>query len=212
MKKIITLTILLIFISCQEREKPSEISIDFSNNNFSVDGESIYYGASDFKLENTSELNITALELAKQKNFKKARKILLKALSIEPENPILLNNLGNIEKLSPNGSNAKKYYEKSFKASDSTYLISALNLGIMHFYSGNFDQSEKLFKYVISKTNDNLLIALSNLELTKIYIDSGKCSDAKKSFRTAEKILNELNILENILNNLKINHLNYCQN
>lgn len=211
MKKIIILIFLSIITSCDITEKFNDNHNKLLAKNFSIEGNSIYFGESKFKFEKTDKLNQTALEYSKQENYKEARKNLLKALEFEPLNPILYNNLGNIEKLSLNGSIAKQYFEKSLKVSDSTYLIAALNLGVLHSSSGYFEKSKKLFQNIILSSDNNLLIALSNLELTKLYIDTGNCEQANKTFKIAEKILDNLNVLKETKYNLKKYNLDYCK-
>lgn len=211
MKKIIILIFLSIITSCDITEKFNDNHNKLLAKNFSIEGNSIYFGESKFKFEKTDKLNQTALEYSKQENYKEARKNLLKALEFEPLNPILYNNLGNIEKLSLNGSIAKQYFEKSLKVSDSTYLIAALNLGVLHSSSGYFEKSKKLFQNIILSSDNNLLIAPSNLELTKLYIDTGNCEQANKTFKIAEKILDNLNVLKETKYNLKKYNLDYCK-
>lgn len=199
-------------ISCDIREKFNDNQNKLLTSNFSIEGNSIYFGKSEFEFEKTAKLNQYSLEYSKQENYKKARKTLLKALELEPQNPTLWNNLGNVENLSPNGSMSKQHFEKSLKVSDSTYLIASLNLGILQSSAGHFDKSEKLFQSIISNSGNHLLIALSNLELTKLYIDTGNCEKAKKTFKIAEKILDDLNVLKKTKNYLKKNNLDYCKN
>tara|TARA_R110001592_G_scaffold144437_6_gene367554 strand:- start:100 stop:738 length:639 start_codon:yes stop_codon:yes gene_type:complete len=212
MRKVILLILVSLLISCDFIEKTNDIQDSMLAKGFTIEGESIYFGESEFEFEKTVKLNNSALEYSRQRKFIKARKTLLKALDIEPQNPILWNNLGNVERVSPNESKAKKYFEKSIKVSDSTYLVAVLNLGILHSYSGDFDKSKKLFQYIISNSDNDLLEAISNLELTKLYIDTGNCEKAKKSFKIADKILNDLNVLKETKNDLKKFNLDYCQN
>ena len=148
----------------------------------------IYYNNEKFESVESEKLNSEGVELAKKNELNKAETKLLKALKIEPNNPTVLNNIGNVKKLKKEYDESIKYYEKSLTVSDSLYLNSALNIGIVSYQNEKYIKSEKILKYVIIESNDLKLTGIAYYNLVLVYLKQNKCGKAKMEFKKSEQI------------------------
>ena len=155
-------------ISCKPENNSNE-KIDNINNKENIN---IYFDNEKFETKKSEKFNSEGVELAKKNEFNKAEIKFLKALKIEPNNPTILNNLGNIKKFKNEYEESINYYEKSLIVSDSLYFNSALNLGIVFYKIKNYNKSLKLLEYVISKSTDLKLIEIAYYNIVLIYLAS----------------------------------------
>jgi tetratricopeptide (TPR) repeat protein len=196
MKKIlyITLTLFVIqFSSCKKDtsskiEKFGKTEVDFTEKGFIT----TYFGEAQFDTEEVERLNLEAINFAKQGDFSKARSTLLKALKIESDNPIILNNLGNVEHRLKNYQKAIDYYEISLKKSDSIYLNAALNLGLLYWKDYEFEKSARVLEYVLDKSNNDFQIGSAHYQLARTYLDNNQCSKSKSSWDEAREVFKDV--------------------
>jgi tetratricopeptide (TPR) repeat protein len=181
--------------SCKTENKSNEeIDVSITNKNGQID---VFYNNEEFKSKEAVNLNSDGVELAKKNEFNKAATKFLEALNIEPNNPTILNNLGNIEKLKNNYDKSKKYFEKSLIASDSLYFNSALNLGIVNHKTKDYLKSIELFEYVISKSPDSMQTAMAHYHLCWTYLSLNKCDKAKTELEESKKVFkNDKNFID----------------
>ena len=175
----------LLLISCKTEKKSEENTI-IKRDNKNID---LYIGNEKFESKESGKLNLEGVELAKKSEFKKAEIKLLKALGNEPNNPTILNNLGNVKKYQNEYEESIIYYEKSLLASDSLYLNSALNIGIVTYKIKNYDKSLKLLEYVISESNNLKLIEIAYYNLVLVHLAQNECNKAKTELKKSEQIL-----------------------
>jgi tetratricopeptide (TPR) repeat protein len=175
----------LLLISCKTEKKSEENTI-IKRDNKNID---LYIGNEKFESKESGKLNLEGVELAKKSEFKKAEIKLLKALGNEPNNPTILNNLGNVKKYQNEYEESIIYYEKSLLASDSLYLNSALNIGIVTYKIKNYDKSLKLLEYVISESNNLKLIEIAYYNLVLVHLAQNECNKAKIELKKSEQIL-----------------------
>jgi tetratricopeptide (TPR) repeat protein len=175
----------LLLISCKTEKKSEENTI-IKRDNKNID---LYIGNEKFESKESGKLNLEGVELAKKSEFKKAEIKLLKALGNEPNNPTILNNLGNVKKYQNEYEESLIYYEKSLLASDSLYLNSALNIGIVTYKIKNYDKSLKLLEYVISESNNLKLIEIAYYNLVLVHLAQNECNKAKTELKKSEQIL-----------------------
>jgi tetratricopeptide (TPR) repeat protein len=140
----------LVLISCKNEKKSHGNNSNLKNDKGNID---LYIGNEKFESKEADKFNSEGIEFVKKSEYKKAEIMFLKALENEPNNPTILNNLGNVKKFQNEYEESIKYYEKSLLVSDSLYLNSALNIGIATYKSKNYDKSIKLLEYVISESN-----------------------------------------------------------
>jgi len=175
----------LLLISCKTEKKSEENTI-IKRDNKNID---LYIGNEKFESKESGKLNLEGVELAKKSEFKKAEIKLLKALGNEPNNHTILNNLGNVKKYQNEYEESIIYYEKSLLASDSLYLNSALNIGIVTYKIKNYDKSLKLLEYVISESNNLKLIEIAYYNLVLVHLAQNECNKAKTELKKSEQIL-----------------------
>jgi tetratricopeptide (TPR) repeat protein len=175
----------LLLISCKTEKKSEENTIT-KRDNKNID---LYIGNEKFESKESGKLNLEGVELAKKSEFKKAEIKLLKALGNEPNNHTILNNLGNVKKYQNEYEESIIYYEKSLLASDSLYLNSALNIGIVTYKIKNYDKSLKLLEYVISESNNLKLIEIAYYNLVLVHLAQNECNKAKTELKKSEQIL-----------------------
>lgn len=192
--------ILVLIISCKgdRTEYLGEIEIIFHN-----DGRtSAYIGEDNFKIQKARLLNSEGISLAKDGFFQKAKFKFHNGLELEPENPTLLNNLGNAEHKLKNYYEAISYFEQSLKISDSLYLNASLNLGLLYWKDYEFEKSSRILEYTISKSTNEYEKAFAHLQLAKTYLDMNKCEKSKIALDRAKNGLKEISGFEEKLKKL----------
>lgn len=202
---------LIIVVSCKgdrsEEVGDGEIDIIFHD-----DGRiSVYFGEDNFKIKQASQLNSEGISLAKNGYFKKAHRKFQNGLELEPENPTLLNNLGNTEHELKNYHKAITYFERSLKVSDSLYLNASLNLGLLYWKDYEFEKSAKVLEYVLSKSDNKYEQASANYQLAKTYLDMNVCGKAQKAFSKAKLIWKGFSGFDKRLQNLEVEIKNCVQ-
>lgn len=181
-----------IIISCEIKEnKPFKTISDSPNIKYRIMHDEISIYDSNFKILNSQAADFSneGIELAQRGNLVKAKVLFKKALALEPNSPVILNNLEEVEFENKNFEQAIEYYNKSIEISDSTYLYAAQNLGITYGVIGEKDLSEKLLKFVIKDSKIDFIKGASYYSLTKMYLDYGDIENAKYALKNAEKYL-----------------------
>ena len=121
MKNLILILIIVAFISC--KDKSDRVVIRNSG-----DAEILFYKNKGFTDSIASITFDKALDQIRNKEFKKAKKLLSKANEIEPDNKIILNGLGNVESDLKNFDKAYEYFEQALEV-DNNFGITYLNYG-----------------------------------------------------------------------------------
>ncbi len=197
MRHLILLNFILVLFSCKNENSEhirsnnsgNEIDISLSENQSDND---IYLAAGNFNNQEASGLNAEGIKYVRTFDYNKAEKRFKQALLIEPENPILLNNLGNISDLKNDINTAINFYEKSLINSDSTYLHPALNLGVIYYKTNRDMESIDLFKLVILKSKDKNQVATARFQLAKSYIEISECEKARTELKLAKNMLKDI--------------------
>ncbi|WP_290628180.1 tetratricopeptide repeat protein [Altibacter sp.] len=141
--------------------------------------------------EEARELNYAGVQLAKKGKYRKAEKKFIAAFRIEPENPIILNNMGNIYREIGTNKMALEYYSESFIASDSTYFNAGYNMGIAYCNLGEYDKSLKILQKVIEDTDDPNRIMISEYAKVRVYLSQNDCDRAKQLYIKIKTDLDE---------------------
>ena len=187
MKQIFIFLVLIFLSSCREGNRSGKVRLGNAEIVFYEDGRvSVYISGDDFENSEANNLNNQGVNLAKDSYFEKAKLKFQNGLEIEPENPSLLNNLGNAEHELKNYQMAIKYFEESFKASDSLYLNAGLNLGLLYWKDYEFEKSAQVLEYVLLKSNKKYEYSVAHFQLAKTYLDMNFCEKAKQNFRKAK--------------------------
>lgn len=132
-----------------------------------------------FENQEAEKLNEQGIEMTKNGDYKGGKSSFLKSLKIEPNNPTALSNLGLNRYLVNDYESAKEYYQKSYKISDSTYHIAALNLGLTYFYSRESDKGIEIMNYVIQHTEDKGILSSAYVHRALNYLGNDQCEKAQ---------------------------------
>lgn len=119
-----------------------------------------------------------------------AKRLLLKALALEPENAIVLTSLGHASYATQNYGDALEYYNRSHIMYDPENLNAGVHLGRSYYLNGEYQKCIIISKYTASHTEDEKSYYMSNYNLTKALIKVGKCDEAKKSFKDTKPAIN----------------------
>jgi tetratricopeptide (TPR) repeat protein len=187
MKFYLIIILFLALISCKSENNSKEKNY-LKSNKGNID---LYIPGQKFETKKSEKLNSEGIELSKKNEYKKAEKIFLNALKIEPNNSIILNNLGNVKKFQNEYEESVKYYEKSLLVSDSLYLNSALNIGIVSYQTEKYNKSLKLLEYVISESNNLKLTEIAYYNLVLVYLKQNECEKAKIELKKYERIFED---------------------
>tara|TARA_R110000868_G_scaffold289573_1_gene549817 strand:+ start:2048 stop:2695 length:648 start_codon:yes stop_codon:yes gene_type:complete len=187
MKQIFIFLVLIFSSSCKQENQSEKEKLENAEIIFYEDGRvSAYISGDDFENSEANKLNSEGVNLAKEGYFEKAKLKFQNGLEIEPENPSLLNNLGNAEHELKNYQIAIKYFEESFKVSDSLYLNAGLNLGLLYWKDYEFEKSVKVLEYVLSKSSKKYEKSAAHFQLAITYLDMNTCEKAKWNFIKAK--------------------------
>ena len=137
------------------------------------------------------ELNYSGIQLAKKGEFRKAEKKLIAAYRIEPQNPIILNNIGNIYREIGTNKMALEYYSESYIASDSTYFNAGYNMGMTYCNLGEYDKSLQILQKIIEDTDDPNKIMISEYVKVRAYLSKNDCEKAEKLYKEIKNDLDE---------------------
>ncbi|WP_188466685.1 tetratricopeptide repeat protein [Bizionia arctica] len=169
MNKLLMFLLLIISLSSCKNDKKSDYNDEQDK---TIKGD--YY-----ENLNASDLNEKGIELSKSGDYELAKEVFLKALELEPNNPTTLSNLGLNRYLDYDYVNAIKYYQESYKISDSTYHIAAINLGLTYFYSKKFDKGIEITNYVIKNTKDKDILSSAYVHRALNYLGKDECGKAQ---------------------------------
>ncbi|WP_313115277.1 tetratricopeptide repeat protein [Aequorivita sediminis] len=191
------------FFSCTDNPRKNHIYFnkgvtknDFFINNFK------------FKNREAEKLNDSGIQQIKNGKIRDAEKYFIQAYRLEPDNPVILTNLGNIYSKIGTAKMAIEYYQEALVSSDSTYFNAATNLGRVYCRNDQFEEAKQILDYIISITKDNKFITIAEYTLATVYIESKECNKAndlylkiKDSFREYKGFQSNLDKLEEDIKN-----------
>ncbi len=198
----ILILISILSISCNKQRKFIKIN-DNPYIEYSKEGYDILIFISDFSLNEGSKLNLEGVDLARNEKIDKAREKFIQALTLEPNNPIILNNLGNLEHKDYKFDKAIECFEKALIHSDSLYVSAGINLGKIYSLIGEKEKSELLFNSILKKTHIDFLKGICYFKLTRKHLDYGEIQKAKLSLSNANSILTNYEDFKTELNELE---------
>lgn len=201
--KIVRVVVLIsvLLISCTEERRFIKISDDPYIEYLKI-GSNVSVYTSDFKLGEGDDLNSQGMEFAFKKNYDEARQKFIQALLLEPNDPIILNNLGNVERHNYEFEKAIEYFEKSLIASDSLYISAGINLGKTYSLIGEKERSDLLLNEILKKTDIEFFKGLCYLQLTRGHLEYREIEKAKLSFSKASLIFRYYDDFKDDLNEL----------
>lgn len=193
--RIITLFILsLTIFSCDKSHKTNESNDVRTIEILHREGESdldIFLGNESFNNVEALRLNNMGIQFLKEYQYKKAEKNLIAAYRLEPKNPTILTNLGNIYREIGTGKMALEYFNEALIISDSTYFNAAYNMGVVYFSMKEYEKSKEILEYIILQTKDENEITFAEYEIVRVYLNQNKCSKARKLYNRIKSDLDK---------------------
>ena len=180
--------------------------IEYSKRNAHV---KFYHSDFDKFTDTIKKLNTIALDLAIEHNYTESRKYFLKALEISPNDVVLLNNIGTLEKNDDQFIEAIKYYKESFRKSDSLYYVAALNLAQTYSIIGTNREAERTFDKVIKMTNIDFFNGITYYYLADHFLKYGNIDKGKNALSKARSFLEKYEGFNRELNELSEKLDNY---
>ena len=141
----------------------------------------IVVSGEDFKTKQANELNSEGIELSQKGSPALARKKFLEALELEPKNATILNSLGIAEMQLQHYKKSIKYFEEALILSDSTYVNSAINLGLSYYYNQEDNKCLSLSDFAISNTNSQVHRGSAIMNKALAQVKLGLCEEASKN-------------------------------
>lgn len=195
--------LILLCLSCNDTSKKLNIYYNegLTENDFII-------GNYTFKNREAERLNNLGIQEIKKSEIREAEKYFIQAYRLEPDNPVILTNLGNIYLKVGTAKMAIEYYQEALVSSDSTYFSAATNLGRVYCRNKQFEEAKQILDYIISITDDSRLIAIAEYTLATVYIETKECNKAnylylktKDSFDEYPDFKSNLDTLEEDIKN-----------
>ena len=194
LKKFIKIILLcLLLIACENKKSKYVVVSEDPFIEYSKEGNDLFLFHSVFNPGRANDLTNEGISLLKENKFKEAKIKFNNAYEMEPNNPVVLNNLGLVQLEERNFEKAIEYFEESLIASDSTYFLALNNLAESYGIIGEDEKSEEIYNFTISKTEIDFLKGISYLNLALMYLNYGKIHKSKIAFHNAKLILTKYN-------------------
>ncbi len=168
--------------------------INFSCQKYNQEQQTIIYDDY-YENQEAADLNEQGILYSQKGDVEKAKEYFLKSLELEPNNPTTMGNLGLNRYLAYDYEEAIEYLQKSYILSDSTYHQAGVNLGIVYYYSQEFEKGVKISDYVINNASDNTILSGAR---THRALNNIKLNECKKALMDLDFIKNNYNKVENI--------------
>lgn len=162
--------------SCTSEEKKQEPKAEVENE--VVTNETTL---NNFENKKAKELNDKGQKAAEESNFLEAEKLFKEALTFEPNNPVILNNLGFTAHSLEHSSEANEYYVKAIEL-DSSYLKTFANYSLFLYENGDYKKAAQVAEFGIEHTEDNEIMGLCFYHATLSLNQLNECIKAKEYY------------------------------
>ncbi len=143
----------------------------------------------EFQSLDAKNLNTKAIRFAQNGNVAKADALLKEANELEPNNPVIISNIANVEVHNSNLEKSIELYNQSIKLSDSLYYPAIVGLALVYAKTAEYDKSISLSQFAIKKDANNPDLYY-NLILAQV--SSGACSSGENSLNKLKQIVGNL--------------------
>ena len=204
MKIIASFLIVSMFFGCNNKSEKEILTDNKTIEILKRDGENdldLFSGDNLFKNNEARNLNNDGIDFIKKNQYKLAEKKFIAAYRLEPKNPIILNNLGNIYREIGTSKMAIEYFNDALLVSDSTYFNAAYNLGIVYCNIGKYEKSKEILEFIKSQSTDVNEIIFSEYVIVRVYVSQNECLKARTLYN---KISTDLNKYPELKENRKI--------
>ena len=185
MKYIISVLVLIFLCGCNFSDKQNSKK---DKKIYERKGEDDIISTNEFfASENANKLSREGVSLGLEGKYEEAEKIFEKALKAEPNNPVILNNIGLTYYNRGIYNEAIKYYNHSLEVSDSTSLMAAVNLGLTYYQQMDYTRALKIMNFTLQKSeNDNTINLTTRLHRLMVNIELENCDEIEKDRKAIE--------------------------
>jgi tetratricopeptide (TPR) repeat protein len=142
-----------------------------------------------FKTSKAIRLNEQALSKIANQEFEEAFSILKEAIKLEPQNPVLHNNLGLAYKEIGEYGKAMHFCQVAFKFSGMTYFTAASNLAYLQLSAGEYGAAIELCEYVEKHTENEDILKACFLNTSWANLGRGNCQRARLAMDKLEHVM-----------------------
>lgn len=192
---------IVTFASCKNTDKSHEKSTEKSMTiatPIGVKKPHMFIGNEHFESKKAEFLTNEGVQYVMMGEFLKAEEKFREALIYEPNNPTILNNLGSFEDYMGYKNKAILLYTESFISSDSSYYNAAYNLGRMYCKLGEYQESEKILKYVLDNFKEPEFQSASSHLLANVYVELKDCEKAKIYYLKSKRMYDSVPELKSL--------------
>ena len=182
-------------LSCKNPDKTHEKSNEKSITVMTPVGvkkPQMFVGKEKFESKKASNLTNEGIQYVKKGEFLKAEEKFREALIYEPNNPTILNNLGNFEDYMGYKNKAISFYKQAFISSDSSYYNAIYNLGRIYCKLGEYQESERILNYILDNFDEPEHQSGSSHLLATVYVQLKDCEKAKIYYLMSKKMFDSV--------------------
>jgi tetratricopeptide (TPR) repeat protein len=211
MKNLFSILIIASIIVCCKKPLEFNMINDNPHIEHAINDESITLFHENFVSDSDefNELVDRATDLSSDGRYNKARKVFDKAMTIDPNDPVLLNNYGNLEHSDKNFSKAISYFKKSIETSDKKYLVAYINLGKTYGLIGETENAKEAYFYVLNNTEIPYLKGVTYLHLSQFHLDYGNKDEGLETVLKAKQLLRGNPYFETLIDTLENRLIEY---
>lgn len=155
------------------------------------------YETEEFDDSTAFELYLEGLKQVREDEFKEAKEKFKAALAIEPNNELVLNSLGLVEKRLFNFDSAEFFLLKAIEINPE-YYPSYSNLGIVYYYDHKYEEAiEVLYQVPIQKTDKGIRRAFYFHRMIN-YTALSNCDSAQHYYQVIKRKYSDKVFLENV--------------
>lgn len=191
------LLIILITYSCKQKSITISDDIDIfqTSDDRPVTGMNPV-GKESFKSQEANNIHTKGLSYVKMGKFRKAKRLVLKALELEADNPVILNSIALIEMQQFNFNKSEEYFLKIFDI-DSTFNMGYMNIGLLYYHMNRYERSITYLKKVDFSNTNIVERHATKYHLCMAYTGLGNCDSSLYYYNLAkDSIKNDILLKE----------------
>ena len=184
MKNIIYVLVLTFLCGCNfsERFNAKETIYELKN-----EGNDIVSTNEFFASDNANNLTKKGVSLGLEGKNEEAEKYFREALQREPDNPVILNNLGLTYSNRGIYNEAIKYFKLALQKSNFKSLMAAANLGLTYYQQMDYARALKVMDFTLNNAgNDNTMKLTTRIHRIMVNLELEDCKEIEKDRKAVE--------------------------
>jgi tetratricopeptide (TPR) repeat protein len=138
--------------------------------------------------ERVTSLTREGIALFNKGQYDAAIEKLEEALLLDPENIVVLANLGTVEDRNGHHEKAIGYLEHAWALSDPPVVALAVPLGLAYYNAGEMEKAIGVFDLAIPQLSDDFSLGAAYFNRGMAYAKTGKCELARTDYENAKKM------------------------